>query len=44
MSRYQGIRFVVPHNGSFLPYMLSRFAGVSGILAALGTGDVIDGV
>ena len=34
MSKFPNIRFVVPHCGSFLPYMLQRFAGVSGILAS----------
>ncbi len=36
MVRYPGIRFVVPHTGSFLPYMKQRFAGISAILAAKG--------
>lgn len=42
MTRFKNIKFVVPHNGSFLPYMLSRFAGVSGILASLGMMQNID--
>lgn len=42
MTRYSNIRFVVPHNGSFLPYMLQRFAGVSGILASLGMMETVD--
>lgn len=42
MTRFKNIKFVVPHNGSFLPYMLSRFAGVSGILASLGMMKNID--
>ena len=42
MSRYPNIRFVVPHCGSFLPYMLQRFAGVSGILASKGMMEPTD--
>lgn len=42
MTRYSGIRFVVPHCGSFLPYMLQRFAGVSGILASMGMMETVD--
>lgn len=42
MTKFPDIKFVVPHNGSFLPYMLSRFSGVSGILASLGMMEVID--
>lgn len=42
MTRFPNIKFVVPHNGSFLPYMLSRFSGVSGILASLGMMDSVD--
>ena len=42
MSRFPNIRFVVPHTGSFLPYMLQRFAGVSGILASLGMMESVD--
>ena len=30
MTRFPDIRWVVPHCGSFLPYMLQRFTGVSG--------------
>ena len=36
MTRFPNIRFVVPHTGSFLTYMLQRFIGVSGILSPLG--------
>ena len=36
MTRFPQVRFVVPHCGSFLPYMLQRFSGVSGILASMG--------
>jgi amidohydrolase 2 len=32
--RFPNIKFVVPHNGSFLPYMIQRFKGVSNILVA----------
>lgn len=42
MTRFPGIRFVVPHCGSFLPYMLQRFAGVSGILASKGMMEPVD--
>ena len=42
MTRYPDIRFVVPHCGSFLPYMLQRFAGVSGILASMGMMETVD--
>ncbi len=42
MTRFPNIRFVVPHTGSFLPYMLQRFSGVSGILASLGMMEVVD--
>ncbi len=42
MTRYPEIRFVVPHCGSFLPYMLERFTGVSGILASMGMMETVD--
>ena len=42
MTRYPNIRFVVPHCGSFLPYMKQRFKGVSGILAGMGMMDTVD--
>lgn len=42
MTRFKNIRFVVPHTGSFLPYMLQRFTGVSGILASMGMMEKID--
>ncbi len=42
MTRFPDIRFLLPHTGSFLPYMLQRFSGVSGILASLGMMDVVD--
>lgn len=42
MTRFPHIRFVVPHTGSFLPYMLQRFIGVSGILASLGITQAVD--
>ena len=42
MTRYPEIRWLVPHCGSFLPYMLQRFAGVSGILASMGRMDPVD--
>ena len=42
MTRFPKIRFVVPHTGSFLPYMLQRFTGVSGILASMGMIETVD--
>ena len=42
MSRFPNIRFVVPHCGSFLPYMLQRFKGVAGILASKGMMEPVD--
>ena len=42
MTRFPKIRFVVPHTGSFLPYMLQRFSGVSGILASMGMMEQVD--
>ena len=42
MTRFENIRFVVPHTGSFLPYMLQRFTGVSGILASMGMMEQVD--
>ena len=42
MTRFSNIKFVVPHTGSFLPYMLQRFVGVSGILAQLGMMETVD--
>ena len=42
MTRYPRIRWIVPHCGSFLPYMLQRFTGVSGILAGMGMMEQID--
>ncbi|PKU90461.1 amidohydrolase family protein [Bifidobacterium pseudolongum subsp. globosum] len=42
MTRFPHIRFVVPHCGAFLPYMLQRFAGVSRILAQYGVMEPTD--
>lgn len=42
MTRFPDIRWVVPHCGSFLPYMLQRFTGVSGILATMGMMETVD--
>lgn len=42
MTRFPNIRWVVPHCGSFLPYMLQRFTGVSGILASMGIMETVD--
>lgn len=41
-TRFSGIRWLVPHCGSFLPYMLQRFVGVSGILSSLGMMETVD--
>ena len=42
MTRWPEIRWVIPHCGSFLPYMLQRFTGVSGILASMGMMETVD--
>ena len=42
MTRFPDIRWVIPHCGSFLPYMLQRFTGVSGILASMGMMETVD--
>lgn len=42
MTRFPDILWVVPHCGSFLPYMLQRFSGVSGILASMGMMESVD--
>ncbi len=42
MTRFPDIRFVVPHCGSFLPYMVQRFTGVSGILASMGMMETVN--
>ena len=42
LTRFPHIRWIVPHCGSFLPYMLSHFAGVSGILASVGMMEPVD--
>ncbi len=42
MTRFPNIRFLVPHCGSFLPYMKDRFSGVSGILAGMGMMESVD--
>ena len=42
MTRFPNIRWIVPHCGSFLPYMLQRFSGVSGILASMGMMETVD--
>ena len=42
MSRFPDIRWIVPHCGAFLPYMLQRFVGVSGILASMGMMETVD--
>ncbi|GHV97809.1 amidohydrolase [Lactobacillus nasalidis] len=42
MTRFPNIRWVVPHCGAFLPYMLSRFSGVSGILSSMGMMETVD--
>ena len=42
MTRFPNIKFVVPHTGSFLPYMPQRFVGVSGILSQLGVMETVN--
>ena len=42
MTRFPNIRWLVPHCGAFLPYMLSRFIGVSGILSSMGMMETVD--
>jgi len=42
MTRFPHIRWIVPHCGSFLPYMLQRFTGVSGILSSMGMMETVD--
>lgn len=42
MTRFPDIRWVVPHCGAFLPYMLQRFTGVSGILSSMGMMETVD--
>ena len=42
MTRFPHICWIVPHCGSFLPYMLQRFTGVSGILANMGMMETVD--
>lgn len=42
LTTYPNIRWIVPHCGSFLPYMVQRFTGVSGILASMSMMEQID--
>ncbi len=42
MTKFPKIRFVIPHTGSFLPYMLQRFTGVSQVLASLDIMEIVD--
>lgn len=42
ITRFPNIRWLVPHCGAFLPYMLSRFIGVSGILSSMGMMETVD--
>ena len=42
LTRYPGIRLVVPHCGSFLPYMLQRFIGISRALEGTGVMEPVD--
>ena len=42
MTRFANIWWIVPHCGSFQPYMLQRFSGVSGILASMGMIKTVD--
>lgn len=36
MVKFPDIKFIVPHTGSFIPYMVQRFKGISKILASKG--------
>ena len=42
LERYPDIRLVVPHTGSFLPYMKSRAKAMFGLLAARGMMEPLD--
>ena len=42
MERFPNIRMIVPHTGSFLPYMKSRANAMFGLLAARGMMEPID--
>lgn len=42
MTKYPNIRFIVPHTGSFLPYMLQRYEGIMDILTSLGMTKKVD--
>lgn len=42
MVRYPNIKFIIPHVGSFLPYMYERMNGISKILASKGLMQEVD--
>lgn len=41
-ERWPGIRYVVPHMGSFLPPLVDRLAGITSILEAQGLGTAVE--
>ena len=42
LEKFPHIRLIVPHCGSFLPYMKSRAAGMFGLLSAMGKMETVD--
>lgn len=42
LERYENIKFIVPHNGSFLPNIYQRFQGLMAILAPKGLMPDVD--
>lgn len=42
VERWPDVRYVVPHMGSFLPPLVDRLAGITGLLAAQGLGSAVD--
>lgn len=41
-ARWPNIRYVVPHMGSFLPPLIDRLTGITGVLSAQGIGSAVD--
>lgn len=42
MTTYPHITWVIPHVGSFLPYMKQRFTGISAVLSQMGMMEQVD--
>ena len=42
LEKYEGIRVVVPHCGSFLPNIIDRLEGITGLLASKGIGKPVN--